>query len=74
MAKPTLTALQEKLGSAAALLPSLTPLDDADQARLCALIDSAKAKQAESLAAATEESLDHVPALLRGTIRKLLFR
>ncbi len=74
MAQLDLSAWDAQLPGLAQKLPDLDGLDQADIQRLEALILQAQAQQAASLAAATEESLSHVPALLRGAVRKLLFR
>ncbi len=67
----TLDELQQRLGGAQ--LSFADKLDEGDRERLVKLFDRASQQQAEALRAASEDALKHVPALLRGTVRKLLF-
>lgn len=56
--------------------PALAPLErlsPAARAELSRLVAEARERQRRELKAAIDESLTHVPALLRGPIRKLLF-
>lgn len=48
-------------------------LDGGDIERYIGLLDAAQDHQAQSLREAAEESLKHVPRLLRPAVRKLLF-
>ncbi|MES2683714.1 MAG: hypothetical protein V4650_09375 [Pseudomonadota bacterium] len=41
--------------------------------KLAAALDSAKLKQRAALESSTEAALSHVPMLLRGAVRKVLF-
>ena len=66
-----LSSLRQRLGGAD--LAALKALDEADIARLSGLMDSAQSHQAQALQKASEQALTHIPALLRGAVRKLLF-
>lgn len=48
-------------------------LDDGDAGRLAGLVVDARRRQAAELRAAVEGGLGHIPRLLRGPIKKLLF-
>lgn len=63
--------LKDQLG---ADLPVLDELTDADAEALLALVERARREQAAALTAAEANTLRHVPALLRGAVKKLLFR
>lgn len=63
-------SLQKELGSAA--LPDLSALSGAEQDSLVALIQTARRNQKAQLAQAMEAALSHIPALLRGAVRKIL--
>lgn len=73
LAQVDLSALRERLGVSGGALPVLDGLDQADVERLCGLVDKARQRQGKDLESASEEALKHVPALLRGAVRKLLF-
>jgi hypothetical protein len=49
-------------------------LPDAELARLCTALETARRGQARALAAASEEAVRQMPAPLRGTIGKILGR
>ncbi len=58
-------------------LPGLSPavlrsLDDRQQDALLAVLKAAEKQQERDFADALDESLKHVPALLRKTIRKMI--
>lgn len=56
--------------------PALAPLERLSpeaRAELSRLVADARERQRREVKQAIDASLDHVPALLRGTIRKLLF-
>jgi hypothetical protein len=63
-------SLQRELGGAD--LPDLSALSGAEQDRLVALIQTARRNQKAQLAQAMEDALSHIPALLRGAVRKVL--
>ncbi len=70
MTKDSLAALRRELPSAD--LQGLDALKAADAERLAKLIDQARQQQKKQLREALQASLDHVPFLLRGTVRKVL--
>ena len=49
-------------------------LTDADRERLAGLVGDARRRQAEALDRAIDGGLRHIPRLLRGTVKALLFR
>lgn len=63
-------SLQRELGGAA--LPDLSALGGAEQDQLVGLIQAARRNQKAQLAQAMEAALSHIPALLRGAVRKIL--
>lgn len=71
MAKDPLTALRRELPSAD--LQGLGALKPADAERLARLIDQARQQQKTQLREALQASLEHVPFLLRGPVRRILF-
>jgi hypothetical protein len=70
MTKDSLAALRRELPSAD--LQGLDALKAIDAERLAKLIDQARQQQKKQLREALQASLDHVPFLLRGTVRKVL--
>lgn len=70
MTKDSLAALRRELPSAD--LQGLDALKATDAERLAKLIDQARQQQKKQLREALQASLDHVPFLLRGTVRKVL--
>ncbi len=72
MADPAQDALQRELGGAGRELPAMAELDAAQFKQLTAAIRAAKQHQRKALADALERSLQHVPALLRGVVRRVL--
>lgn len=64
--------LQQELGTAGAALPELSSLDAEARARLATAIRQARVHQREALQASAERALQHVPALLRGLVRRVL--
>ena len=74
MAKADFSALEADLGQDLNRIDGLQGLDQSDVDRLQGLVKDALRQQSEQIAEASEEALQHVPALLRGTLRKLLFR
>ena len=64
-------ALAAELKGAA--LPSLDALSDAEAGSLARSIRDARRRQKQHLSTAFEAALTHVPLLLRGPVRKILF-
>ena len=52
--------------------PAVSGLPDEHQAHLATAIRGARRHQAEQLAAASEQALEHIPRLLRGPVRKIV--
>ncbi|MGH8560510.1 MAG: hypothetical protein ACRES4_00905 [Nevskiales bacterium] len=67
--KDLLAALRCELPSAD--LKGLEKLKASDAERLAKLIDQARQQQKAQLKQALQASLDHVPFLLRGTVRRV---
>jgi len=63
--------LEQELGGH--LPPGLGALGDGDIAALVAGIEAARVRQRTALAEATDQGLNIVPKVLRGTVRKVLF-
>ncbi|MGJ8667844.1 MAG: hypothetical protein ACSHXK_00020 [Oceanococcus sp.] len=74
MSKADLSALEADLGNSLDGIAGLKGLDQADVDRIQALMNNAIEQQKRDVAEASEQALKHVPALLRGAVRKLLFR
>lgn len=53
---------------------AIAPLNDAQRKKLTEAIAHAQQRQRDQLGETLENSLNFVPALLRGRLRKLLFR
>ncbi len=71
MATPKPNALSEALG---APLPSgLDRLSKPQLDQLAAALGTAKTRQRAALEQSTEAALSHIPMLLRGAVRKVLF-
>lgn len=70
-AKDPLAALRRELPSAD--LRGLDRLKAADAERLAEVIGHAQSQQKTELHRALHNSLEHVPFLLRGAVRKVLF-
>lgn len=64
------TALQSELGTDLAVLDLLSERESAD---LLELLHEARRGQKRSLEAALDEALGHLPRLIRGPARKMLF-
>jgi hypothetical protein len=64
-------ALEQEFGGP--LSPGLAALRDSDLAALAKAIVSARTRQERALTEATEQGLNVVPRVLRGTVRKVLF-
>lgn len=64
-------ALAEALGDVEPAAPTLTP-DQAD--RLAALVDASRLRQRDDLKAAIDGGLGNLPRLVRGPVKRLLFR
>lgn len=64
--------LRTELGTAAAELPELTSIDAASRQRLAEAVRDARQRQRAALLASAEQALQHVPALLRGVVRRVL--
>lgn len=71
MATPKTNALAEALGSS--LPAGLEGLSKPQLETLAAAFASAKTQQRSALEQSTEAALSHVPFLLRGAVRKVLF-
>ncbi|MGI8921340.1 MAG: hypothetical protein ACR2HD_06655 [Solirubrobacteraceae bacterium] len=69
-AGPGLRALRGQLGSAPP--KGVRALDDEALAQLADAIHGARRRQAAALETAGKEALDHIPALLRGAVRRML--
>ena len=65
-----LKALEAELGVPPP--PNLTQLDDDQLRELAAAIHDARRRQAKELAAARAKSLQHIPRLLRGPVRRVV--
>jgi hypothetical protein len=63
-------ALRAELGAAPP--KGLDALSDDEVADLAAAVHDARRRQSEALARATEDSLRHIPRLLRGPVRKMM--
>ena len=70
MAQQRPRTLSEELGDAA--LPGLDTLSAPEQQALAEAVRNARRRQQAQLAQAFEAALAHVPALLRGPVRKIL--
>lgn len=68
---PQAKRLAEALGTSPP--PGLEPLTESECGTLAAAFTTAKTQQRKALEAATEAALAHVPMLLRGAVRKVLF-
>jgi hypothetical protein len=55
-------------------VPKIAGLTAAQARRLAALVEDATARQAASLDRAIEGGLSHIPRLLRGAVKSVLFR
>ena len=71
MSAKALRDLQDELGARAP--DGLRALSDADLRAFTALLHDAKVRQSEALEAAIEQSLEIVPRMARGPVRKILF-
>jgi hypothetical protein len=65
-----LTMLEAELGAAPPA--AIAALDQEHLCLLAELLRQAKVREAEALAAATEQALSHVPWVLRGLVKKAL--
>jgi len=72
MAESAADCLQRELGQSGRALPPLNTLSADQRQRLATLIRAAKQQQRAALADSTERALQHVPALLRGIVRRVL--
>lgn len=52
--------------------PLLKKINPDDQEKLLTLLHAARKSQNSEYSIATEKALQHVPALLRGTVRKII--
>jgi len=68
MTREALAAVEAELRGP---VPGLDDLTDADLQRLAAQIRAARQQQEQGLKQAFEDTLAHLPALLRGPVRKL---
>lgn len=71
MATPKSNPLADALGGP--LPPGLETLTKPQLEKLATAFANAKQQQRAALAASTEAALGHVPMLLRGAVRKVLF-
>jgi hypothetical protein len=71
MASPKTNALADALG--APLPDGLGKLSKPQLDQLAAALAGAKARQRAALEQSTEAALGHIPMLLRGAVRKVLF-
>ena len=71
MASPKKNALADALG--APLPAGLGSLSTLQLEQLTAALASAKTRQRAALEQSTEAALGHIPMLLRGAVRKVLF-
>lgn len=56
------------------LPPGLAGLSDDQRGLIADAIDAARVRQATALAEATDNGLTFIPKLMRGTVKKVLFR
>lgn len=54
--------------------PALAALDAADRQALAAAVEAALEQQRHALAAAVDSGLGFVPRVLRGTVKRVVFR
>jgi hypothetical protein len=71
MSASALRELEAELGGRAP--EGLKALREADLRAFAALLHDAKVRQSEALEAAIEQSLEIVPRMARGPVRKILF-
>jgi hypothetical protein len=64
-------ALSRALG--APLPKGIESLNETELSQLADALAAAKVRQREALEASTEAALSHIPMLLRGAVRKVLF-
>lgn len=64
--------LQRSFGLSAADVSAFDPLTEAQAAFLVQSFEAAQQHQAEALEQAIEEGFRHLPALLRGPVRRIL--
>ncbi|MDP3856595.1 MAG: hypothetical protein Q8Q73_02420 [Stagnimonas sp.] len=72
-ARPAVDSLVARLRLPATASQYLYDLKAADAAKLLTAIAGAEAAQQKAVDAAIKGALDHVPMLLRGPVRKMLF-
>lgn len=65
--------LQRELGEGAAGLPALDKLSESDLRKLAEIYRASRLRQRQTLNQAMEDALGHVPLLLRGAVRKIMF-
>ena len=70
MSKPALDALKRELGSEAPA--AFKTLDAPSLTHLASAMSGARVRQKQQLDEALTRALEHVPMLMRGTIRKIL--
>ncbi len=70
MSSPALSTLNHTLGRP--LPAALDKLDAQELGLLNQAVSTLKTEQSQHMRQAMEEALKHVPALLRGTVRKIL--
>jgi uncharacterized protein YbaP (TraB family) len=73
MQKPSWLELKKELGEGGNHLPALDKLSDKQLVALTELLREGKKNQRSALNAAMESALGHVPMLLRGAVRKVMF-
>jgi len=72
MSNPAIEQLASTLKVPATELPDLSSLSAAQLSQLDGLITAAQQKQRQTLNDAIENGLNFVPAILRGTVKKIL--
>ena len=73
MSQPSWQDLKQELGDGGKQLPPLDKLNDKQLKALIEIFREGKQHQRTSLNAAMESALGHVPMLLRGAVRKIMF-
>jgi hypothetical protein len=73
MSQPSWQDLKRELGDGGKQLPPLDKLNDKQLKALIEIFREGKQRQRTSLYAAMESALGHVPMLLRGAVRKVMF-
>ena len=72
MSNPAIEQLASTLNVPATELTDLAALSEARIAQLNGLITTAQQKQRQTLSSAIENGLNYLPAILRGTVKKII--